>query len=118
MDKTALGVVGAISSLVALPTLAGAAATEPPIPPAHSYADLLDPIPNAVERLRLADAQEAAAQPRLIEAQYWRHHHHHHHHNHYRSRSWYLRHGYYWWGGSWMFGHRPYFHHHHHHDDY
>jgi G3E family GTPase len=90
MDKTtSLGVAAAISALVALP--------------AASYADLLEPIPNAVERLKIADAQEAP-QARLIEAQYApaeppvvAHHHHHHHHHHWRRHR------------------RHYYHHHHHH---
>ena len=98
MDRTtSLGVAAAISALVALPA-AAEPSTAPAVPQAQSYSELLDPIPNAVERLRLADAQEEP-RARLIEAQYYpppvdhhhhhhhwrrhrRHHHHHHHHHH------------------------------------
>lgn len=93
MDKTKLG--AAAAALLSLP-LAGAAtaATEPAIPSAASYADLLQPIPNASERLARADSEEPPA--RLIPAQIvvavphhhhhhwrrWRRRHYHHHHHH------------------------------------
>jgi hypothetical protein len=98
MDKnTPLRVAAAISAIVALPAAAAEPSSTPAMPQAHSYAELLDPIPNAVERLRLADAQEEP-RARLIEAQYYPapadHHHHHHHWRHRR---------------------RHYHHHHHHH---
>ena len=86
------------------------AAQVPAVPIAASYAELLTPIPNAVERLRAADAAEAEA-PKLIDAQYVAHYHHHHHHHH--SRRWYMRNGYMWSGGAWIL--RPVTHHHHHH---
>ena len=53
MDKTIIGLVGAASALA----LAGAAeaASVPsvpaPVPPAQTFAELLDPIPQAVSRL-------------------------------------------------------------------
>ena len=87
MDKSKLGVVGAISSLVALPAMAqpAAARAEPPIAAAQSYAELLQPIPNAVERLQRANLEESQ-RPLLIRAQYGDQHHHHqannHHHHH------------------------------------
>jgi hypothetical protein len=97
---------------------AGALATIPaladPIPVATSYADLLEPVPNAMERLAVADANPPAAHLEL--AQYGGpnyHHHHHHHHHHFRDRRWYLSNGYYWAGGGWRL--RPVHHHHHHH---
>lgn len=126
MDKSRIGLVGAISSLVALPLGASAAApTAPAIPPAQSYADLFQPISNPVERLQLADAQEAA-QARLIPAQYQqydRYHHHHHHHHHHHSRRWYQSRGYYWYDGGWVLrpvrrDHHHHHHHHHHHNHY
>ncbi len=124
MDKKTLGVVGAIGSLAALPLGAGAAQAAPAVAPAQSYADLLQPISNPVERLQLADEQEA----RLIPAQ-WdrrndggydrsdyrsndRNHHHHHHHN----RRWYMSRGYSWYNGAWVV--RRSHHHHHHHNHY
>jgi hypothetical protein len=102
MDKTlSLGVAAAISALVALPAAAEPAAA-PAVPQAQSYSELLEPIPNAVERLRLADAQEAP-RARLIEAQYYPapadHHHHHHHWRRHRR-------------------HYHHHHHHHHHSNY
>lgn len=56
------------------------------VPPAQSYADLLTPIPNAVEMLH-ADNAAQTARPvvRLQLAQYHHHHHHHYHHHHHHS---------------------------------
>ncbi len=73
METKTFGLLGAISSLVALPGMAvGASASfQPGVPRAQSFAELLEPIPNAVERLKIADAQDAAPQPRLVEAQYY-----------------------------------------------
>jgi hypothetical protein len=60
MDKTTAGLLGAVSALALTTPLATPAAAEAPaVPNANSYAELLAPIPNAVERLKLADAQEA-----------------------------------------------------------
>ncbi|HEY3796777.1 MAG TPA: hypothetical protein VGL58_00355 [Caulobacteraceae bacterium] len=111
MVKKTATLVGA-AALVAGPALAAAPPpSEPAVPVASSYAELLAPVPNAVARLRLADAaQETTPAPQLIQAQY--HHHHHHHHSHY-TRSWYMSHGYSWFGGRWVL--RPVHHHHHHH---
>jgi len=83
MDKnTPLRIAAAISALVALPAAAAEPPSAPAVPQAQSYAELLDPIPNAAERLRVADTQDPAP-ARLIEAQYYptatAHHHHHHH---------------------------------------
>ncbi len=117
MDKTKLGVVGVIGSLAALPVGANAAPQAPAVPPAQSYADLLQPIANPVQTLQISDAQEDQAQ--LIQAQYVRgydshHHHHHHHHN----RRWYMSRGYSWYNGAWVLRPRPHHHHHHHHNHY
>jgi hypothetical protein len=112
MDGKLATLAGA-AALAAVPALAGATppTSEPAVPVAATYAELLNPIPNASERLQQADAQAEAAQPQLIEAQYVAHHHH-HHHNHY-NRAWYVAHGYYFQGGRWII--RPRHHHHHHH---
>jgi hypothetical protein len=103
MDKTIVGVIGAVTGLASLDGAAQAATAPPPdaLPAARSYADLLDPIPNAVAMLQAADtaaAARAAQQPAGDDVQvaqvyigvghhhhhhhhrYWRHHHHHHHH--------------------------------------
>lgn len=57
------------------------ALTTVPTSAAHSYADLLEPVPNAVAALNAADlsrAQTPKSQLRLAQD----HHHHHHHHHH------------------------------------
>jgi len=108
MNKV-VGIVGAVSGLAALDG-AQAAGLESPnttgLTPAQTYAELLEPIPNALAVLRAVDAAEAArsVQETATDAdvtlvQYhdhhhrWRHHHHHnrwwrrhHHHHHNRWR--------------------------------
>ena len=104
MKAKRIGVVGAISALAAASGLGAQAA--PAVPMAQSYGELLEPIPDAVERLKLADAEEAARPAVLVKAQYEpgpgpaAHHHHHHHHHVYHRRHWH---------------HRRVVHHHHHH---
>lgn len=101
--------VGLITALAATPALGAhaAPAQSTGVPEANSYADLLEPIPNAVERLRTSDAAEMARPPRLIQAQY-REHHHHHHHDHHHHNSWgsYYVDPYY--SGSYYYG-TPYY---------
>lgn len=120
--KRKLGtIVGATAALVAAPVAAQAAlsAETSPIPLASNYAELLEPIPNAVNRLKLADAEAANNGAALEKVQFnvqlgIPHHHHHHHHSH----DWYLRHGYVWYGGRWVtrafYAHHHHHHHHHH----
>ena len=119
MERTKLGIVGAVGAMAALPLGANAAVPQQPaVPPAQSFADLLQPISNPVERLQIADAQEEQ-QARLIPAQYYRgydsHHHHHHHHH---SRRWYMSRGYTWLNGAWVLRPPPRHHHHHHHHNH
>ena len=109
--RTEIMVGAAAAALTAASPMLGTPAAAQPIPAAVSYADLLEPVPHAVERLNAAD--RAA---RLIPVQYQQdgpqaHHHHHHHHHH--SRRWYRANGYVWSGGAWVL--RPVNHHHHHH---
>jgi hypothetical protein len=103
MDKTVAGLLGAVTALAVTPSQAAA-----PTPlgadaamHAHSYADLLKPIPNALALLKASATAEARAsvgapapegEATLQDVQY--HHHHHHHHRFFRRR----------------------FYHHHHHD--
>ena len=116
MDRKTATLVGAAAALASSPAAAAPGVEQARLlPVAASYAELLEPIPNAVEQLRLADAEAAAQPARLFPAQYARHHHHHHHHHHY-SRRWYRQHGYYWSGGAWIL--RPRHHHHHHHHNH
>ena len=118
MDKRIAGVVGAISGLAALDAAQAAAVdAQPTLPPANSFADLLDPIPNAVALLRAINAvdvsgpaTQASDEPQVQLAGYhhhhhrWRHHHHHHrvfiyrHHHHHHHR---------------VFRHHHHHHHHH-----
>ncbi len=115
MDKTVVGLLGAVGALMTV--TAGQAATQPASPQAvlqaASYSDLLRPIPNALETLRALDAQAAEAPAAQMEEvqyypqygyapsyyQYRYYHHHHHHHAYYRR--WHHHH-----------------HHHHHHGFY
>lgn len=116
MSKKTAGLVGAISALplAAVGPAAHARALDEVMTP-RSYAELLQPIPNAVALLGEAKAREAARpEPRIQTAQYYGgwggyygqpyYHHHHHHHHHWNGG----------WGGWGYYG-RPYYHHHHHH---
>lgn len=110
MDKTVAGLIGAISGLAALDGAQAAPIAAPNVTglePARSYAELLEPIPNAVAVLRAAEAAEAA---RLDEkaptAQLVGYHHHHHHHH-----RWYHHHHHH----HRVIVIRPRHHHHHHH---
>lgn len=119
MESKTINMIGAAAVLAA-----GAAATTPaagdPIPAAASYADLLQPVPDAVNRLSADDSARQSAPARLFDAQYnpggpMAHHHHHHHHHH--NRRWYMQHGYRWNGQMWVLRPvRQHHHHHHHHN--
>jgi len=112
MDPKTTSLVAAAAALTAAPALAATPPAPAPLV-ATSYAELLQPVPNALERLRAADAEDAAnPAPRLIRVQGVAHHHHHHHHHHH-SRRWYRAHGYVFLNGAWVV--RPVAHHHHHH---
>jgi hypothetical protein len=65
---------------------------------AQSYAELLTPIPNAVEAL-IADDQRLQAQEGEAKVQLAYHHHHHHHHHHGYFRGYYGPGPYYYGGG-------------------
>ena len=84
MDKTLISLLGGASALALLGSQASAAPTADEanlLQPAQSFAELLDPIPNAEKVLRAenerSDAAVAEEKP-IVMAQY--HHHHHHHH--------------------------------------
>ena len=106
MDKTVAGLIGAVAALAtATPQPASAAAVFETAMQASSYADLLKPIPNALDLMRAsAEASEAGGAVRstaeggaTVQPVQYYHHHHHHHHHRYRRR---------------------YYRHHHHHHDY
>ncbi len=101
MDKTIIGLVGAASALALAGGAQAANIPAAPMQPAQTFAELLDPIPDAVSRLSTqnGDGELSAGEERPVQlAQYYHHHHHHHHHWH-------------WW-------HRHHHHHHHHHHHY
>ncbi len=112
MEKKIAGLLGAVA---ALGTLAGAQATSAPsdVLKANSYADLLEPIPNAARTLQALEEQAAAkpAEANVQVAQFYYHHHHHHHHGYWHHHH---HHGY-WRGGVVVVPRRRYHHHHHHH---
>ena len=84
MESKIAGLLGAVA---ALGTITGAQASSAPTPNpsdtlrASSYADLLEPIPNAAKILQVMDEQAPAtsAEGNVKLAQYYYHHHHHHH---------------------------------------
>ena len=61
MDKTTLGLLGAAAALAALSAPVGANAG--PVDPARSFAELLEPIPNAAARLKAAGETPPAPPP-------------------------------------------------------
>ena len=102
MDKSVSALLGGASAL-ALLSGGGASAVASPVSetgglkPAQSYAELLDPIPNAVNTLRAEQTKAGKAVSEPLElAQYLQFgypHHHHHHHHHYSYWDW--RHRFY-----------------------
>jgi len=87
MDKKILGLLGAASALA---VAAGCPAVAAPsddteLRPAQSFAELLEPIPNAVETLAAVEDQAPVATAKPAGEQFAEHHHHHHHyvHHHY-----------------------------------
>ena len=120
MTPKTVMLTGAAAMAIATGATTAPMAVAEPIPAAFSYADLLQPLPDAAERLRLDDAA-GPDEAHLIPAQLnigigVGHHHHHHHH----SARWYRSHGFYWNGQVWIQGPppRPHHHHHHHHQNY
>jgi hypothetical protein len=84
MEKKIAGLLGAMATLGAF-----SAAQAAPISPAptdvlraNSFADLLEPIPNAAVLLQAVDQSGpvSSAQDNIQLVQYHHHHHHHHHH--------------------------------------
>ena len=116
MEKKIAGLLGAIATLGAF-NAAQAAPMPNPAPTdilrANSFADLLEPIPNAAALLRAVDesAPGASADGNVQLAQFYHHHHHHHHHSQYRR----YRYGYDEPRIIVVPRYRRYHHHHHHH---
>ena len=117
MDKKIVGVISAVTGMAALGGAAQAATAPTPDTGnmnARSFAELLDPIPNALATLRATDAatREQATENQTGEVQvagYRHHHHHRYHHHHHHHRAIVIRPP-----RVYIRGH----HHHHHHNPY
>jgi hypothetical protein len=82
MDKKLAGLLGAFGALASLDAAHAAIANDPTTAPtAQSYADLLNPIPHAMAKLKAADEADGSARVRVAENA-----HHHHHHSYHRER--------------------------------
>lgn len=94
MEKKIAGLLGAMATLGAF-NAAEAAPIPSPAPTdvlrANSFADLLEPIPNAAALLQAVDESQPApsANENVQLAQFYYHHHHHHHHHHHAWRRYY-----------------------------
>jgi hypothetical protein len=113
MDKkiaALLGAVAGVATMGSAQAATGSAGNTPEALQASSYADLLAPVPNAVEALKADDAAraEAAAEVQLAQyypypyppPYYYYHHHHHHHHRYWRRyyHHHHHHHHHHWWG--------------------
>lgn len=102
LDKKIAGLAGAISALATMTAVKAAQAADvAEVLNPRSYAELLQPIPNAVALLMAADTvnaarakAEAGQDPNVKLAQYGYYHHHHHHHHHHH---WYHHHHHHHW---------------------
>ena len=87
MEKKIAGLLGAMATLGAF-NAAQAAPTPAPsdVLRANSFAELLEPIPNAAALLQAVDESGpvSSGSDNIQLVQYYHHHHHHHHHNAWR----------------------------------
>ncbi len=100
MEKRIAGLLGAVATLGAMN--AAQAAPTPQVPAetlrASSFAELLEPIPNAAATLKAVDEQTGPSAAGNVElAQYYYYHHHHHHHHHHFWRRWHHHHHHHHW---------------------
>jgi hypothetical protein len=94
--------MGLLGGASALALLGGSPASAAPsvdevdvLQPARSFAELLDPIPNAENVLRAEDeraAADATEEKSMVVAEYYHHHHHYHHHYHHHHHHYYHHH--------------------------
>ena len=87
MEKKIAGLLGAVAALGAFNAAEAAPAPAPSdVLRANSFADLLEPIPNAAALLQAVDesAPAPSADGNVQLAQIYIEHHHHHHHSQYR----------------------------------
>jgi hypothetical protein len=113
MDKKIVGLLGAVATLG---TFNAADAVPAPAPAdilrANSFADLLEPIPNAAALLQAVDESTPAPASENVQLAQYYHHHHHHHHSFYRHHhSYYPR-------VVVVPRYRRHHHHHHHHHSF
>ncbi len=105
MDKTIIGLLGGASALA---LLGGSQASAAPtvddvhlLQPARSFAELLEPIPDAEKVLRSENARSSdtasSEEEPMVVAEYYHHYHHHyhHHHHHYYHHHYHHHHHYY-----------------------
>jgi hypothetical protein len=93
MDKKIVGLAGALAAFGAVPAQAATelSSATPELVAARSFADLLDPIPNALALLQAIDSAKAARSEGAAQSvvqmaeEDEEHHHHHHHHRYYRK---------------------------------
>ena len=100
--------IGLLTGASALALLGGAAeAASLPVvgvdsvAPARSFAELLDPIPNAADILRAESERTPDEGSCGDDRWFWlntHHHHHHHHHHHYHHHH---HHHHHWWRHHW-----------------
>lgn len=79
MDKKIAGLLGAAAALTTMSAVQSAIAAPIQNTPPTSYRDLLEPVPDAMNALKIDDARIATASTQEQVAQYYHHHHHHHH---------------------------------------
>ena len=93
MDKKVFGLATAVAVLTPVGAAQALPASNPGTLQAQSFAELLAPIPDAVEKLKASDAvlterDADAAKVELAQYYFFRHHHHHfyrryYHHHHF-----------------------------------
>jgi hypothetical protein len=103
MDKKIAGLLGSVAALGTVNAAQASPALATDVLKANSYADLLKPIPNAADLLRVVD-KDAPQPSTKADIQLAQAHHHHHHHHHSYSRRPVV-----------VVGRRHRHHHHHHH---
>ncbi len=123
MEKKIAGLLGAMATLGAFNGAEAAPAPSPAptdILRANSFADLLEPIPNAAALLRAVDESRPVqtADENVQLAQYYYHHHHHHHHHHAWRRYEYDEPRIIVVPPRYLYWHHHHHHHHHHHSFY
>ena len=85
MQKKITGLLGAVAALGTLGVAQAAPAPDPnEVLKVNSFAELLEPIPNATALLKAVDEQPSTRSTGNI--QLAQHHHHHHHHHHHARR--------------------------------